>query len=101
MSYSRWLNSHFYTYWASSRGSGGGSGVYVTYGFRSSYELTYKDVKVYLLDKRAFQERFGLMGYEADELLGYMGSLWRMWIRSLRMNRLLRITRVTVIMDFV
>ena len=39
-----------------------------------TYELTYKDVKVYLLDKRAFQERFGLMGYEADELLGYMGE---------------------------
>lgn len=39
-----------------------------------TYELTYKDVKVYLLDKRAFQERFGLMGYEADELLEYMGQ---------------------------
>ena len=75
MSYSRWSNSDFYTYWASSRGSGKEDQVFMLHlDLVSTYELTYKDVQVYLLDKRAFQERFGLRGYEADELLGYMGQ---------------------------
>lgn len=75
MSYSRWLNSHFYTYWASSRGSGKEDQVFMLHmDLVRTYELTYKDVKVYLLDKRSLQERFGLRGYEADELLGYMGQ---------------------------
>ena len=96
------MNSHFYTYWSFFQRFGeGGPGVYVTYGFGEDVWTTYKDVKVCLLDKKALQERFGLMGYEADELLEYMGQLWRMWIRSLRVNRIAKITRVTVIMDYV
>ena len=75
MSYSRWINSQFYTYWASSKGSSREDQVFMLHmDLERTYEVSYAEVKGYLGDRGALEERFKLGEYEANELLGYMGE---------------------------
>jgi hypothetical protein len=78
MSYSRWIHSEFYTYWL--RGKGGRCRVaekeeqvfMLHTGLLDAYEITYMEVKGYLVDRGALQDRFGLTDKETDELGFYM-----------------------------
>lgn len=73
MSYSRWMFSDFYTYWASSEGSGREDQIFMLHmDLVNTYEVSYEEVKVYLGDRGALQDRFDLTDRETDELLGYM-----------------------------
>lgn len=76
MSYSRWLFSDFYTYWASSKGAGRDEQIFMLHmDLVDTYEISYREVKEYLEDREgrlAFQDRFDLTDRETDELLGYM-----------------------------
>lgn len=73
MSYSRWMFSDFYTYWASSKGGDKEDEIFMLHmDLVNTHEIAYREVKVYMGDKGSLQDRFDLTEREVDELLGYM-----------------------------
>tara|TARA_R100000231_G_C5205280_1_gene128763 strand:- start:130 stop:423 length:294 start_codon:yes stop_codon:yes gene_type:complete len=78
MSYSRWINSSFYTYWCSTKSDKKEDQIFMCHtGLLEQHELKYGQVKDYLVDTEALMYDLYLDEKEANELLGYMRSFVR------------------------
>lgn len=83
MSYSRWITSDFYTYWASGGGDNKADQVFVVHpSLLHSVEVSVKDAKRYIEDPSLLFDVEELEVHsttDAVELIGYMEE----WLRDL------------------
>lgn len=73
MSYSRWISSDFYTYWMSGKDKEKEDQILMCHtDLVTTYEITYKQAKDYVVDQEALQLDLKLDRTGAEELQFYM-----------------------------
>lgn len=73
MSYSRWIHSQFYTYWASKKSDEKEDQIFMCHmDLEKTHEITYSQAKDYLVDQEALMFDLRLDEDEVKELTFYL-----------------------------